>query len=133
LRHIIDGIIAYHAGDYLHSEQLFIAPLKYNIRLYWRTAMAQFQAKKYDQASEQFKKLIGRDGFDPERRGVYWSYQNPEYTIVLAYYYLGRIAETQNKKAEAKTYYQEFLARWEKADFSRPEIIDAKTRLETLK
>lgn len=133
LRRIIDGIIAYRAGDYLNSEKLFISPLKYNIRLYWRTAIAQFQAKKYDQASEQFKKLIGRDGFDPERRGVYWSYQNPEHGVVLAYYYLGRIAETQNKKEEAKGYYQQFLTSWERADFSRPEITDAKTRLEALK
>lgn len=133
LGRVVDGVIAYRAGDYLRSEELFISPLKYNIRLYWRTAMAQFQAKKYDKALEQFSKLIGRDGFDPERRGVYWSYQNPEYSIVLAHYYLGRIAEVQNKREEAKEHYKKFLDFWEKADFSRPEIMDAKSRLETLK
>jgi serine/threonine protein kinase/tetratricopeptide (TPR) repeat protein len=132
LRRIIDGIIAYKAGDYAYSEKLFITPLKYNIRLYWRTAIAQFQAKKYNEALEQFQKLIGRDGFDPERRGVYWSYQNPEYDVILAYYYLGRIAETQGKKDEARRRYQEFLAHWEKADFNRPEIADAKAKLQTL-
>lgn len=132
LRRVIDGIIAHRAGDYLHSEQLLISPLKYNIHMYWRTAIAQFQSKKYDQALEQFKKLIGRDGFDPERRGVYWSYQNPEYTIVLAHYYLGRIAEAQNKKEEAKSYYQKFLSSWQEADFPRPEIADAKSRSEAL-
>lgn len=133
LRRIVDGIIAYRAGDYTYSEKLFITPLKYNIRLYWRTALAQFQGKKYSEALEQFQKLIGRDGFDPERRGVYWSYQNPEYNIVLAYYYLGRIAEAQGKKDDARRRYQEFLTHWEKADFTRSEIADAKTRLETLK
>ncbi|MBI4854542.1 MAG: protein kinase [Acidobacteria bacterium] len=131
LKRVIDGVIAYRAGDYSHSEELFMSPLKYNIRLYSKMAMAQFQAKKYDQASEQFKRLLGRDGFDPERRGVYWSYQNPEHAIILANYYLGRIAEIQNK--EASSYYQKFLSNWERADFSRPEIKDAKTRLETLK
>jgi len=131
-RRIIDGIIAYKAGDYLHSEKLFIPPLKYNIRLYSRAAMAQFQAKKYKEATEQFNKLITRNGFDPERRGVYWSYQNPEHAIVLAYYYLGRIAENEGDNNAARKYYQQFLNCWEKADFSREEITDAKNRLNTL-
>lgn len=133
VQRVLEGAIAFRNKNYEQSEKFWLPPLKYNIHLYSRLALAQFQLNKYEAATENFKKLINRNGFDPERRGVYWSYQNPEYAVVLAYYYLGRIEEANHKPQQARSYYEEFLAHWGKADFSRPEITDAQTRLNALK
>jgi eukaryotic-like serine/threonine-protein kinase len=132
VRRVIDGEIAFRSGDFARSQQLWQPPLKYNIRLYWKIGLAAYNARNYDLAAEQFKKLIKRDGFDPERRGAYWSYQNPEYTVVLAHYYLGRIEQEKGKRNEARKEYEQFLSAWGQADFPRPEIEDAKARLKQL-
>jgi eukaryotic-like serine/threonine-protein kinase len=129
---ILQGEIAFRAGDYTQSRKLWQEPLKYNIHLCWRNGLALFNNKQYGEAQQQFLALTQRAGFDPERRGVYWSFQNPEYAVVLAYYYLGQIAQQNNQLAEAQQYYRQFLSYWGQADFTRPEIEEAAKRLAAL-
>lgn len=132
VRRIIDGAIAYRAGDYNRSRELWAVPLKYNIHMFWRYGLALYQTGKLDEAKDQFQRLLIHEGFDPERRGIYWSFQNPEYAVVLANYYMGRISEAKGVREEARQYYEKFIASWAKADFQRPEISDAKNRLANL-
>ncbi len=49
-----------------------------------------------------------------------------------AFYMLGKIAEQQGKKAEARENYRKFLDLWKDADPGLPEVEDAKKRLESL-
>ncbi|MEW6729831.1 MAG: protein kinase [Acidobacteriota bacterium] len=132
IKRVINGAIAYREANYAESLQLWSTPLKYNIRLYWRMGLAAFQAGNLSDAATHFTRLIEHEGFDPEQRGIYWSYQNPEYGVVLGHYYLGRIEEKLGKREEARKHYQQFLAHWGNADFTRDEIIDAKARLKAL-
>jgi serine/threonine protein kinase/tetratricopeptide (TPR) repeat protein len=132
VQRILQGEIAFRNGDYSQSQKLWQDPLKYNIYLLWRNGLALYYSKQYPAAQQQFLALIQRAGFDPERRGVYWSLQNPEYSLVLAHYYLGQIAEITKKPAEAQQYYRQFLTYWGNADFARPEIEEAKKRLAAL-
>jgi tetratricopeptide (TPR) repeat protein len=51
----------------------------------------------------------------------------------LSFYWLGKIAEKEGKKAEAAENYRKFLDLWKDADPSLPEVEDAAKRLAALK
>jgi len=50
-----------------------------------------------------------------------------------SFYWLGKIAEKEGKKAEAVENYRRFLDLWKDADPDLPEVVDARTRLAGLK
>lgn len=58
---------------------------------------------------------------------AYWPIQ-----AVKAHYWLGITYERQNKKVEAIKEYKKFLDIWKDADFTSPELIDAKSRVSKL-
>lgn len=60
---------------------------------------------------------------------------NPLYDTrhILGHYEMARASERLNKRNQAIDYYRRFLGFWGKADFTLPEIVEAKKRLETLR
>ncbi len=81
------------------------------------------------------------------QRLMYWPQNNDDFVIqdlpgadldwpvpaVKAYYWLGVAYEKQGDKSKAIKEYDKFLEIWKDADFTSPEIIDAKARITVLK
>jgi serine/threonine protein kinase/tetratricopeptide (TPR) repeat protein len=108
----LPGQCSLYFEDRLILHAFYLAPLAY----------AYYRSGELEKASEQYEKItrltVGRYLYgDIYARSFYW---------------LGKIAERQERRAEAIERYRKFLELWENADPGFQEVEDAKARLAAL-
>jgi cytochrome c-type biogenesis protein CcmH/NrfG len=91
---------------------------------------------KYDEAAAIFAKFDPlNDAKEEYRRIQSFPLIRLQHGDVYAasFYWLGKIAEKEGKRAEAVDKYSKFLDLWENADPGLSEVVDARRRLAALK
>ena len=126
------GLISLKEGKYARAVDSFkkaIALLPYqslnpnpHAEFYEPLALAYYASGDLERAREEYERItllgVGRFAYGD----IY----------AKVFYMLGKIAEQQGKKAEARAHYQKFLSLWKNADPSIREVADAKKRLASL-